>query len=384
MVGRNLAQSTKSRSTGPLAVRTADALRRQRTLYYGMVDNPFLRLRLALLLVIALAAVGTAGFVGIEHYSWLDALYMTVITLSTVGFDEVRPLDTGGKLFTMGLIIVGLATATWALSTVAEVFVSEKAIRLRERRHMDKLIDNLTGHIIVCGFGRIGRQIAVEYHQHRIPFVVVDPSTERMEALRSDGILFLAGDASADDVLVKAGIHRAAGLVAVTPTDAVNTFIVLTARGVRPDLFIVSRADNPQNVQKLYRAGASKVVAQHVLAGRWIGVTSVNPAVTDFISAMTEMDHSQTQLRELTIDAASEAAGKKFAEVRLRERTGALVVAVRSDGRSRFTANPPDDYCFKPSDVLVAIGSPHQLRALGKIVDPDHPLAPLAVGALEG
>jgi voltage-gated potassium channel len=372
------------RSIDPLGARAADVLRRQRLLYYGLVDNPFLRLRLAILLAVGLAAVGTAGYVGIEHYSWLDALYMTVITLSTVGFDEVRPLDTAGKLFTMALIVVGLATATWALSTVAEVFLSEKAIRLRERRYMDKLIDNLTGHIIVCGFGRIGRQIAVEYHQHRIPFVVVDPSTERMEALRSDGILFLAGDGSADDVLVRAGIHRAAGLVAVTPTDAVNTFIVLTARGVRPDLFIVSRADDPQNVQKLYRAGATVVVAQHVLAGRWIGVTSVNPAVTDFISAMTEMDHSQTQLREITVDEASEAAGKTFAEVRLRERTGALVVAVRSDERSRFTANPADDYRFKPSDILVTIGSPNQLNALVKIVSPNHPLAPLAIGALQG
>jgi voltage-gated potassium channel len=249
---------------------------------------------------------------------------------------------------------------------------------------MDKLIDRLKGHFIVCGYGRIGRQIANQYVQNRIPFVVVDMEHERIEQMRADGVPYLEGDASVDDVLIKAGIDRAAGLIAVTPTDAVNTFIVLTARGVRSDLFIVARADYPHNVEKLYRAGASKVIAHHVLGGRWIGVTAVNPAVTDFITAMTELDRTHIQLREIAVDPSSGLAGQTYAAGRLRERTGVLIVAIRCEGDPpQFIVNPSDDYIFQPFDILVAIGSPKQLSTLAQIADPDHPLEPLAVGAIE-
>lgn len=320
----------------------------------------------------------------VERYSLLDALYMTVITLSTVGYETVRPLDAAGKVFVIVLIVVGIVIATWVLSTVVEVFVSEQALRLRERRQMDKLIDSFKNHFILCGYGRIGRQIASQYRQSGIPFVVVDTDHERIEQMRSDGIPYLEGDASVDDVLIKAGIARAAGLIAVTPTDAVNTFIVLTARGVRSDLFIVARADYPHNVAKLYRAGASKVIAHHVLGGRWIGVTAVNPAVTDFITAMTDLDRRHNQLREISVDPASGIPGRSFGEAGLRARSGALILAVRGENDpANFLVNPADDYVFKPFDVIVTIGSPTQLEQLTKLVDPDHPFQPLAVGAIE-
>ena len=349
-----------------------------------MRDDPFLRLRVAILTALLLGTLGTAGFMVVEHYSFLDALYMTVITLSTVGYDTVRPLDMGGKIFAIVLIVVGIVIATWVLSTVVEVFVSEQGLRLRERRYMDKLIAGLKGHYIVCGYGRIGHQIALQYRQNRVPFVVVDMDHDRIEQMRAAGIPFLEGDASVDDVLIEAGIHRAAGLIAVTPTDAVNTFIVLTARGVRSDLFIVARADYPHNVEKLYRAGASKVIAHHVLGGRWIGITAVNPAVTDFITAMTDLGGRHNQLREITVDPESGIPGKSVKDADLRGRTGTMLLAVRGEGPSgTFRVNPPDDYVFEPFDVLVAVGMPAQLEALSKIVDPDHPLPPLAIGAVQ-
>ena len=320
----------------------------------------------------------------VEHFTPLDALYMTVITLSTVGYETVHPLNSGGKIFAMFLITVGIVIATWVLSTVVEVFVSEQAQRLRERRQMDKLIDSMKGHFLVCGYGRIGRQIATQYAQNRVPFVVIDMDPERIEQLRHDGVPFLEGDASEDETLIKAGIHRAAGLIAVTPTDAVNTFIVLTARGVRSELFIVARADSSGNVEKLYRAGASKVIAHHVLGGRWIGITAVNPAVTDFITAMTDLDRTHTLLREIPVDPASGIPGSKFGSAGFRDRCGALVVAIRNENDAdHFVVNPPDSYIFQPFDILVAIGSPKQLEELAKIVDPDNPLQPLSVGVIE-
>ena len=361
-----------------------EQIARRRAFRLTLQEDPFLRLRFAILAAMLLGAVGTGGFMLIEHFNPLDSMYMTVITLSTVGYETVHPLDAAGKVFAMGLIVFGIVIFTWVLGTVVEVFGSDQAMRLRERREMDKLVEGMSGHFIVCGYGRIGRQIVLQYRENHVPFVVVDMDSERIEQMRSDGIPFLEGDASVDEVLEEAGIHRAAGLIAVTPTDAVNTFIVLTARGVRSDLFIVARADYSHNVEKLYRAGASKVIAHHVLGGRWIGITAVNPAVTDFITAMTEMDRNRAVLREVTVDPSSGIPGQSFGEARLRNRSGALVVAIRSDNPAQdFHVNPSDDYVFQSYDVLVAIGSPKQIKHLATIVDPEHPLEPLAIGGIE-
>lgn len=342
-----------------------------------LFEDPFLRLRLALILALLLGAVGTVGYMVIELFGLLDAIYMTVITLSTVGYGTVHPLSPHGKVFTIGLIAVGILTATWVISTVVEVFVSEQALRIRELRSMEKSIEKLHEHVVVCGYGRIGRQIAVEYVRNRVPFVVVDLDVDRVETLRAHGHIYVEGDASDEEALTRAGIHRAAALIAVTTSDAVNTFIVLTARGMRANLFIIARADSPQNVEKLYRAGASKVVSPHVLGGRWMGATAINPAVTDFISAMTDMDHEVMQMREVTIVEESGLTGKRFGDVRLREATGALVVAVRSGVGHDFVANPPDDYRCQPGDALVALGSPAQLTKLCALVDPSKPYRPL-------
>ncbi|MGO8671205.1 MAG: potassium channel family protein [Capsulimonadaceae bacterium] len=344
-----------------------------------MTQSPYARLRLALAVAAVLCAIGTAGYYVIEHYSLLDALYMTVITLSTVGFGEVRPLDPPGKIFTIGLIVFGIVTATWVLSTVIEVLVSEDVIRLREQRNMKTLIDRMRGHFIVCGFGRIGQQIVEEYLRNRVPFVVMEIDEQRVEMMRARGLPYVEGDSSDEEALTRAGIAHAAGLIAVTSTDAGNTFIVLTARGMRSDLSIVARADTPPNVEKLYRAGASKVVSPHVLGGRWMGAAAVNPAITDFLTAMTQFDHTKLQMRELVV-SNGEVVGRRFGELRLRERTGALVMALRSEGSKDFVPNPPDDFRFGNGDSLVVIGSPDQLVALAKIVHPDRPLKPLAVG----
>ncbi len=339
-----------------------------------LLQNPFVRLRLALLLGVLLLVVGTAGYMLVEHYRPLDALYMTVITLSTVGYETVRPLDDAGKVFSIFLILGGIGTAAWVFTTVIEVFVSEQTLKMIGRRRMERRVDALSGHYIVCGYGRIGQQIAQMYTQERVPFVVIEREESRVTMLREANIAHVEGDAADDEALKQAGIARARALIAVTPTDAVNTFIVLSARGLRPDLSIIARADSVQNEAKLYRAGATKVVSPHNLGGRWMGVTALNPAVTEFIEAMTEMDHANFVLHEFTVEGASSFVGQSFGESALKPKTGALVVAIRQGANQhRFVPNPADDLRLSEGDILIAIGSVSQLNALAKLVRPAQP-----------
>lgn len=336
--------------------------------------NPLLRLRLAGLAGFALLTGGTAGYMGLEHYGFLQALFMTVITLGSVGYGEVKPLDTAGTVFTILLILFGLGTAAWLFSTVIETFVSEQTLLLLSRRRTARLVNALKDHYIVCGYGRIGQQIAQGYIRERVPFVVIEQEPGRLEMLREADVPHIEGDAADDDVLKRAGIDRAAALIAVTPTDAVNTFIVLSARGLQPTLYIVARADLPQNEAKLLRAGASKVVSPHVLGGRWMAITALNPAVTDFVSAMTEADHTRFQLRELTVVAESACRGLTLDAAAFKPATGALVVALRASGETHsFIPNPPGDRRLAEGDTLIAIGSPEELGRLARLLNPRTP-----------
>ena len=331
--------------------------------------DPLLRLRLALLVGLLLLGVGTLGYVGIEHMRFLDALFMTVITLSSVGYGEVKPLDTAGEIFTIGLILVGLGTATWLFTTVLETLTSEQTQRVLAQKRMSRVINSLKNHYIVCGYGRIGSEISQGYTQNKVPFLVIERSPERIGELREAGIPCVEGDAADDAVLVQAGIHRAAALIAVTPSDAGNTFIVLSARGLQQDLFIVARADAPQNEAKLLRAGASKVISPYTLGGRWMAVTAINPAVTDFVAAITQSDPAVFAVREVEVSAASAYAGQTFGNAQFKQRTGAQVVAMRPASQiTGFFPNPPYERTIVAGDVLIALGSPQQLAKLSVLL----------------
>ena len=331
--------------------------------------DPLLRLRLALLVGLLLLGVGTLGYVVIEHMRFLDALFMTVITLSSVGYGEVKPLDTAGEIFTIGLILVGLGTAAWLFTTVLETLTSEQTQRVLAQKRMSRVINSLKNHYIVCGYGRIGSEISQGYTQNKVPFLVIERSPERIGELREAGIPCVEGDAADDAVLVQAGIHRAAALIAVTPSDAGNTFIVLSARGLQQDLFIVARADAPQNEAKLLRAGASKVISPYTLGGRWMAVTAINPAVTDFVAAITQSDPAVFAVREVEVSVASAYAGQTFGNAQFKQRTGAQVVAMRPASQiTGFFPNPPYERTIVAGDVLIALGSPQQLAKLSVLL----------------
>ena len=339
-----------------------------------LFSNPFVRLRLALLVGALLVVVGMGGYIVLEHFAPLQALYMAVVVLSGVGMDSPALLHKDGRVWTIGLIVFGLGTIAWVFATIVEVFAGEQSFRIVQRRRMDKRVDQLTQHYIVCGYGRIGQQIAQMYALEKVPFVVVEQDAARLEQLRASDIAHVEGDAADDGVLQSAGIARAAALIAVTPTDAVNTFIVLSARGLRPDLWIVARSDTLQNEAKLYRAGADKVISTHVLGGRWMGVTALNPAVTEFVTAMTELDHANFVLHEFGVTEASTFVHQTFGAANLKGHTGALIVAVRQGATAhRFVPNPANDLVLMPGDLLIAIGTLRQQNALARLVNPQHP-----------
>ena len=336
---------------------------------HQMVSNPYYRMRLAMCLYVAIVAIGTFGYRDIEHWSFLDSIFMTVITLSGVGFGEIHNLDKRGEVFTILLIVFGVSTAAWALVTTFEVLGSEHGIRDLERRRIRRMVKHMKDHFIVCGYGRIGRSMIEGYQRNNFPFVVIELSAERVEELRSTGVPYIQGDASNDEVLQEAGIERAKALIAVTPNDAVNTYIIMSAKWLNPNLMVVVRAINPDSVGKLYRAGATKVISPHIIGGWWMALTAINPATTDFIDGLRMSDSADVSLFEFI--ASEHVEGKTFAEMNFKRGTGALVIAIKRPGE--FIPNPSDRLRMKTGDAIIAMGSVEQLRKVAVAVNPTNP-----------
>lgn len=234
---------------------------------------------------------------------------------------------------------------------------------------MNRLIGTLENHFIVCGFGRIGQAIVEGYQRNQAPFVVVEVDHHRIEQMRAHEVPYVEGDASDDGVLKAAGIEKARALIAVTSTDANNTFIILSARVLRPDLMLVARSVSPENTPKLYLAGATKVVSPHILGGWWMSVTAVNPAVTDFMEALSAQDRDRSVLYEFRVE--SDLAGRTLGEAKLKEKSGCLVLAIRRGGE--FFPNPEEAMPIARGDTLIALGNLAQLKRLAMACNPDSP-----------
>jgi voltage-gated potassium channel len=318
------------------------------------------RLWLGIGLLATVTIVGTIGYV-VLGFGALNALYQTVTTVTTVGFREVEPLGRSGQIFTIVLILAGVGTALYTLTVLLELLVEGHLGRAMERRKMDKRIAALGGHVIVCGWGRVGRAIARELAAAGKGLVVVDNDPERIATIGSH--LYVHGDASDDDVLMKAGIERADGLIAAVSTDPANLFITLSARSLRPDLFIVSRAREESSQRKLERAGADRVVNPQEIGGARIAAFVLRPHVTEFLDVVMHEREVELRLEELQIDECSPLAGLSLAGARVRERTGALILALR-DEQHKFITNPTPDTVIHPGHILIAIGTPTQLATL--------------------
>ena len=319
------------------------------------------RFIIAVGLVFLVASFGTAGYMLLEGWNLFDSLYMTVITLASVGFKEIHDLSLFGRIFTIILIIGGVGTVAYALSTGAKIILEGELQEVYGRRRLEKKIKELKNHYIVCGYGRMGKIICRELREKNIKFVIVEKQPELHQENRD--LLIFPGDATKDEVLKELGIENAKGLVSVLPTDAENLFVVLSARGLNPHLFIVARAGEEGSENKLVRAGADKVVSPYHIGGLRIAHTVLKPAVVDFIEFATKSGNIDLQMEEVLIKESSELVGKSLDECGIGRELGIIIVAIKKpNGEMKF--NPTFKSAIKTGDTLIALGESTKLKNL--------------------
>ena len=324
------------------------------------------RVVFAAIALVVLLSVGTAGYRVIEGMSTVDALYMAVITLSTVGFGETQPLSPTGRVFTIGLIVAGGGLAALTLSGVAEFVLSgEWRARWEERRRL-RMMAHLSDHTIICGYGRVGRHIAHGLRAEGLPFVVIDPSPEKRAHIEEAGYLALLGDAAHDINLQEAGISRARALVAAANTDAENVFIVLTARSLRPDLLILARANYEESEPKLLRAGADRVILPYSITARRMVTMLVRPVVADFLDEVAYATGMELLLEQVEIAAPSILVGQTLAQAQLSNRLSITVLAYKPAGGA-LQQSPSADTVLEAGGKIIGLGTREQLQALTKL-----------------
>jgi voltage-gated potassium channel len=328
------------------------------------------KLIVILAILLFLILVGTAGYHWLEGWDWLDSLYMTVVILSTVGLGEYRHFDANGKIFTIVLIVLGVAFGGYALNALGQrVLESQLGVYFGfGRRRMEKEAKKLRQHFIICGAGRVGTRVIRELKKEKASFIVIEKEAGLAERLAEEGILTVVGDASDEEVLVQAGIDRARALVAALSTDAENVYVTLTAKGLRSDIIIVARAQEESAKSKLLKAGASKVILPYQSAGQILAQSILKPNVAHFLETVTtdEMAALNLQLAEVFITDKSAMAGKSLQQSGIRQKLGVIIVAMKKkNGLMAF--NPTSEAVIESGDYLIALGPAESMRQLGEI-----------------
>lgn len=316
---------------------------------------------------------GTLGYRFIEGWNWLDSVYMTIITLSTVGFGETLPLSNNGRLFTIALILAGVVCIGYIVNRFTDAIIQgyfDHRIRLQRQR---RFMEQLSNHYIVCGFGRTGRQVALEFAAEGIAFVVMDADPASIELAQQRGYFAIQGDATLDASLLKLGIEKATCLVTALPTDAENLYTVLSAKALNPKIRTIARANTEEGVQKLQRGGADAVISPYVTGGRRMAAAALRPQVMDFVDGiLTGTDRTYYVEEYLLEPTTCNCLGQSLREARLRSHTGVLVLAIRRrDGR--LIAGPTAETILEAGDLLICMGTAEQLRNLNQLLSPLRP-----------
>ena len=329
--------------------------------------DPIRHLKISVAVLLILVTTGAAGYMTIEGWRPLDALYMTVITLGTVGFKEVHDLSDNGKIFTIILIVFGVSVLGYIVGSLAQIMFEGQIQRIIGRKKVEKKIDSLKDHYIICGFGRIGQLICKDFAAKPIPFLVLEKNPDAHEKLHHEEYLHLRGDATEDETLLRAGIKRAKGLISVVTSDTENVYIVLTARGLNPDLYIMARSGEEGSEIKLKRAGANKVVSPYVIGGGRMAQAILRPNVVDFIEIATGREHQELLMEEILIPADSAFVGENLISSGFRKETGTIIVGIKK-GHGKMVFNPDSHSKIEAGDTLIVLGDPSAILKLEELI----------------
>lgn len=309
---------------------------------------------------------GVVGYRFISDYSWIEAIYMTIITVTTVGFSEVRPLDAEAKIFTVILIVTSVFIFAFAISVVTEYILGRSSLELLKKKRVKKQIESLSKHVVVCGFGRNGMQAAEKLMAYNKPFVVIERDKEVIERYENE-ILFVEGDANEDDILLQAGIEKAQYLITAVPDDAANLFIVLSARQLNKELFIISRASQVTSLKKLEFAGADKVIMPDKIGGDHMASLVVMPDLITFMDKLSVEGEHTTNLEEVEIEEfTNQMDCSSIRDLDLRRKTGCTIIGyIAPDGE--YIINPEADVVLQPKSKVIVLGRPEQIRKLNQM-----------------
>jgi voltage-gated potassium channel len=333
---------------------------------YGTVVFPQ-QIRYAVLLLLIIVTAGTFGYTLIEAWPLLDSLYMTVITITTVGFREVRELSPTGRVFTIGLIICSVGIVAYLVRQLAGVIVEGEIRRLMGRRKLEKAINRLRDHYIVCGHGRIGGYICEEFRDEGLPFVVIERDEHVIQSLEEKGVIYVRGDATDEKALIDAGVERAKALIAAVASDADNLYITLTARGLNPNLYILSRATEERAERKLISAGANKVVAPYLIGAHRMAMAIIRPAVVELMEIAMKRESLHLQMKEIKVNDTANLPGTTLRESGIRSKLDLIVVAIKKeDGSMLF--NPAFNTSIVKGDTLITLGQKANLDSLAELV----------------
>lgn len=308
------------------------------------------------LILLAIISIGTCGFMTIEGWSFLDSLYMTIITLTTIGYSEVHTISQNGQIFNIFLIIIGVGTATFSFSTIVTEIASVDFEKIR-RGKMIKKIRDMEGHTIVCGFGRMGEVICKRLSEYGTKFVVIEKRANLIEELKKNNFLYVEGDAANDDHLIEAGIKRAKVLVSVIDNDSDGLYVALASRSMKKDLFIIVRANEEKAKKRMLRAGADRVILPFVMSGHKVAETVINPSTEDLFDITNddeESRESRIQLADLFVNKSSKLNGQSLEQ--MGPSLDNLIIIGIKDKEDKFIFKPKSDYRFKEGDCLIAMG----------------------------
>jgi len=340
------------------------------------MDNPLIKLlrskiNTAILLLGLIMLVGVIGFKVVSNYSWVNAFYMTVITITTVGFGEVQPLDDASKLFTIVLILSSIVVVGYALKVITEYLLSKNGIEELNQKKMQKKIDNMSNHIIICGYGRNGKQAAKKLLAHKQPFVIIEKNKALIDKFQNELIPFVYGNANEDETLIQAGIQKASTLISALPNDADNLFVVLSARQINSEMRIISRASQETSYQKLKFAGANNVILPDRIGGDHMASLVVVPDLIEFIDNLAIVGDSNINIEEINVDKLYNTANiRTIKDLDLRHKTGCTVIGFKgNDGE--YIVNPEAELKLVPNSKVIVLGRPEQIQKLNSVYNLD-------------